>query len=217
MAVENMDGEYLYTETTRKEILPLIHEKAATALEIGCSFGNTLTWLKQEGHCERAFGVEINERAAEEARKRLDGVFCGNVENIKIPLAPGSVNLLLCLDVLEHLHDPWGTLRKLQEQLLAPGGILIVSVPNVQHHSVVFPLLFKGKWPYAGSGLLDKSHLRFFTRNTTKKMITDAGFQIEAVTNTKFRSSMRLINFLTFNLFKPMMVFQYFIRARKIQ
>jgi 2-polyprenyl-3-methyl-5-hydroxy-6-metoxy-1,4-benzoquinol methylase len=208
------EKQYVYNDKPRKEILPLIQGKAGTALDVGCGFGSTLAWLKAGGYCATAYGIEINEQAAAVARGRLDAVYAGNIDTMELPLAPGSVDLILCLDVLEHLNDPWGTLKKLH-CLLAPNGILIASIPNVQHFSVVVPLLFKGEWRYADSGLLDRSHIRFFTGRTSRELIEGAGFSIERMTDSGLPAWMRLINLVTFKLFNPLMTVQYFIRALK--
>jgi 2-polyprenyl-3-methyl-5-hydroxy-6-metoxy-1,4-benzoquinol methylase len=216
MADQIQYTEYLYGEKARKCILPFLKERVTTALDIGCGFGNTLAWLKKDGYCKKTFGVEINAHAAETARKQLDGVYCGNIETMDVPVEPESINLLLCLDVLEHLNDPWTTLMKIQKQLLAPGGILIASVPNVQHYSVVLSLLFRGKWTYSTAGLLDRTHLRFFTRRTAVEMVTNAGFHVETITAAELGKSIKLFNLFTANIFRPFTVFQYLIRARKL-
>ncbi|MCB4790970.1 MAG: class I SAM-dependent methyltransferase [Elusimicrobia bacterium] len=213
MIEEIKPSDYLYTESIRKDILPLIREKVDTALEVGCSYGNTLSWLKQEGYCKKAFGIEINENAAKIASQRLDGAYHGNIEKMDVPIAAGSIDLLLCLDVLEHLFDPWAALKKLKD-LMSPNGTLIVSIPNVQHFSIVLPLFFKGQWDYSGSGTLDKTHLRFFTGRTLREMITNSGFQIEIIHTPSIRGSRKLLNTLTFKVFQPLLVFQYLLRAK---
>jgi 2-polyprenyl-3-methyl-5-hydroxy-6-metoxy-1,4-benzoquinol methylase len=215
MSENDKANPYPYDDKARKVIFPLLKEKSFAALDVGCGRGGTLAWLKAEGFCEKTYGVELNAQAAHVARQRLDSLYEGNIENIDLPLLPNSIDLILCLDVLEHLNDPWTTLKRLHN-LIAPGGILIVSVPNVQHFSVVLPLLFKGEWRYADSGLLDRSHVKFFTGRSAREMIEGADFHIEVITDSGLNKWLRLINFITFNVFKPFTVFQYLIRAQKI-
>lgn len=169
-----------YFAHARREILPLLPRHASRALEVGCGAGHTLSLLKQQGLCDWACGIEISPTAAEQAGQRLDRVVQGNIEVMELPVEQESIDLLLCLDVLEHLIDPWGTLKRLST-LLSKDGILIASVPNVRHYRVLMPLLMRGRWDYLDSGILDRSHLRFFTRDTAIELIESAGLSVEKV------------------------------------
>ena len=80
-------------------------------------------------------------------------------------------------DVLEHLVDPWAAVRQARE-MLAPGGALVVSIPNVLHHAVVKDLL-RGRFDYRDAGVLDRTHLRFFTAATARELVEQAGFRVE--------------------------------------
>jgi 2-polyprenyl-3-methyl-5-hydroxy-6-metoxy-1,4-benzoquinol methylase len=205
------NGSYAYIGHPRKVIAPLLKEKADTALDVGCGYGATLAWLKEEGWCKKTVGIELNAAAAAEARRHLDVVYQGKVEDVAPVIAPASIDMILCLDVLEHLYDPWATLRLLHG-LLAPNGVLIASIPNAQHYSVSLPLLFKGEWRYAGSGLLDRSHLRFFTRHSAREMVEQAGFRIETFIDGGIPRRAAL---LTLNLLRPLFVVQYLLSARR--
>src|SRR5208283_1393393 len=112
---------------TRKEILPLIPDVVSKVLDIGCGAGNRLAWIKSLRNCVWVGGVELSSDAAMQARQKLDEVYVGNIEIMDLPIANGSLDLILCLDVLEHLVDPWSTVFRLQE-LLKPGGALIASI-----------------------------------------------------------------------------------------
>jgi hypothetical protein len=99
-------------------------------------------------------------------------------------------------------------------RLLRPGGQLIVSIPNVRHVSVLLPLL-RGHWDYADTGVLDRTHLRFFVRRTAVALIEAVGFSVERVvaSNTQTRTQ-RLLNLVTLGLLRDLFTVQYYIVAR---
>lgn len=204
-----------YFSHARREVLPLLPRHATRALEVGCGAGHTLSLLKQQGLCDWVCGIEISPPAAEQAAQRLDRVILGNIEAMELPVEPGSIDLLLCLDVLEHLVDPWETLRRLTT-LLSPNGVLVASLPNVRNYRVLLPLMLKGRWDYQDSGIMDRTHLRFFTRATAIELIESSGLSVKQVsaTNAHVRNwKYRLLNVLTLSRLRPYFEFQYLIRA----
>lgn len=172
------DNEYY--DNVRHEILPLLPVYSNKVLDIGCGNGSTLMWLKELGKCAWTSGIEIDPGAAEKARKNIDALYSANIETMDLPFEEASLDLILCLDVLEHLIDPWSATRRIQK-LLRPGGALIISVPNVRCKRVLLPLLFKGKWEYADQGILDRTHLRFFVRDSAIALVEDAGLRVDLV------------------------------------
>jgi SAM-dependent methyltransferase len=203
-----------YFDYTRREILPLLPDTIARALEIGCGTGNTLSWLRELKQCNWIGGVEVSPEAAASAREKLDAVFEGNIEEMDLPIEKNSLDLVLCLDVLEHLIDPWRMVRRLRD-LLKPGGALIVSVPNVRNRDILFPLLFKGKWEYAEAGLLDRSHLRFFVRDTAVQLVESSGLRVDKVDATGLGRSRksRFINSMLPRFITSLFIKQYLIRG----
>jgi 2-polyprenyl-3-methyl-5-hydroxy-6-metoxy-1,4-benzoquinol methylase len=169
-----------YYRNTRKDILPLLPDKFDRVLDVGCGAGSTLAWLKSTKGCTCTIGIEPFPEAAAAARKAIDVVYEGDIESLSVPIEPGTLDLVLCLDVLEHLIDPWTVTRRLQE-LLKPGGALIVSLPNVRNKRVIFPLLFKGKWNYRDFGVLDRTHLRFFVRETAIALVESSGLRVDKI------------------------------------
>ncbi len=137
-----------------------------------------MRWLRTVLDLEYAAGVELFADAANRARLVFDDVVVGDVETLELPFAPHDFDLILGLDVLEHLKDPWHVVRKLHG-LLRPGGAIVVSLPNIAHYSVSFPLLLRGRWNYATEGLLDQTHLRFFVQRTAAELMTSSGLVID--------------------------------------
>lgn len=122
-------------------------------------------------------GHDIDEEAAEQARGRARKVWTGDLETFPIEEAlPDTYAAILCGDVLEHLRDPVAVLSRLRTRL-RPGGVAVVSVPNVANWSVRLGLL-AGRFEYHDRGILDRTHLRFFTWRSAQAMVRDAGFEL---------------------------------------
>jgi SAM-dependent methyltransferase len=203
-----------YYECHRKDILPLVPKHVGKVLEIGCGTGNTLAYLKANGYCDWVGGVELFPDAAAEAMSKLDKLYEGNIEEMDLPIEIGSINMILCLDVLEHLVNPEAVIKKLHKYL-ATDGIIIASIPNVNHYSVTFPLIFQNKWSYQKNGILDKTHLRFFVRQTAINLMTCSGLTLNKVLpSIVFRKSI-MADKITMGLFKSFLTWQYLIKVTK--
>lgn len=208
-----------YFAHARQEIGPLLPHMCGRVLEIGCGSGATLGWLRQEHHAVRTVGIEIAQAAAEKARSFADDVFCLDFERHDLPGGAQKFDLILCLDVLEHMVDPWTVVDRLATQYLEVGGTLLVSLPNVRHYSVVLPLLFDGRWDYEDAGLLDRTHLRFFTKTSAQSLLSHAQLGPVTCTATGFDglSTKRLLNAVTLGVFRELVTYQYFLSARKVR
>jgi SAM-dependent methyltransferase len=129
----------------------------------------------------------------------------------------GNFDLIIALDVLEHLIDPWSIVRRLHG-ILNPGGVIIASIPNVGHYSVAVPLVLRGQWNYADEGLLDRTHLRFFTRRTAVDLLTCSGLVIDKIESTHFwqrRYLMKILSrLLDWLLPKHLSEYQFLIRVK---
>jgi len=170
-----------YYKNIRKDLIPLIPEKANCILEVGCGEGMTGKELKKRVGVFVA-GIELNENAAELAGDVLDDVIAGDIEKIEIPYNPASFDCIIFADVLEHLVDPLSALQKVKK-VLKKDGTIIMSIPNVQFYGVVHELI-EGNWTYQKEGILDETHLRFFTLKEIEKLVKNAGLYIKGIEET---------------------------------
>jgi len=203
-----------YYAYARTEIMSLIPGRGLKVLDIGCGQGATLAELKRSGKASVAVGIEINREAVSEAEKLLDDVIIGNVENLEIKYPEGYFDVIIIADVLEHLVDPWGTIKKLKKHL-APDGIMISSLPNIRQFGALSRLLFKGDFRYAEAGIMDRTHLRFFCKKNMAELFQD-GFEITGIKSIPelAKGELAWLNRLTLRLFEEFMVIQYVIVAR---
>jgi len=143
-------------------------------LDVGCASGYFARALAEHG-CTVS-GVEYDVDAAEQARPALAELVVGDLEQLDLvaQLGEGRFNVVVFGDVLEHLRDPLPVLRQART-LLAPGGYVVMSIPNVAHGAVRLQLL-QGRFDYRPTGLLDSTHIRFFTRDNLEVLLHDAGF-----------------------------------------
>ncbi len=162
----------------RPEVVALVPQTARRVLDIGCGAGRLGEAIKQRQPATVS-GIELDAQAATTARGRLDHVWAGDIEELDLDIPPGSFDAIVCADVLEHLREPARVLKRIREWL-APDGCIVASIPNVRHHSIVRSLL-QGNWTYESAGLLDRTHLRFFTRREIEKLFHRAGFAIDGM------------------------------------
>ena len=142
-------------------------------LDVGCATGYLGAALLERG-C-RVSGVEFDPVAAARATEILDEVLVADLEAVDLVdhFGPGVFDVVVFGDVLEHLRDP-GSLLRQARKLLDVGGYVVISVPNVAHGSLRLALA-QGSWRYTDRGLLDATHVHFFTRSTFLQMLSDAG------------------------------------------
>ncbi len=207
----------MYYEHPRTEIQSLLPVFSEKVLDVGCGTGATLAWLKSIGRCSATFGVELFEEAASQAKGKIDHLMIGSIEEDDFAFADERFDLILLLDVLEHLIDPWRVLRKLADCNLRVGGTVVACIPNIRFYGSFVPLVFKGQWEYADTGVLDRTHLRFFTKKSAKLLINGAGLNIEAVLSNPvdFSRKQQLANLITLNAFHDFLTQQYLIQAVK--
>ncbi len=212
--IKYKEKEIKYYGNSRIEILPLIPRHVNQILDIGCGSGDTLNFLKQNSFCNSAIGVEYFSEAANIAEGRVDRLYRSNIEDMNLDIKAGSIDVILCLDILEHLVNPQLVVQYLHT-LLAPGGCIIASIPNVRNFTVSIPLLFKNEWTYTNNGILDNTHLRFFVRDTAIQLMQSSGLILDSAVGINLGRKGRLLNKIFFGKLESLVAVQYLIKVRK--
>ncbi|MFA7605114.1 MAG: class I SAM-dependent methyltransferase [Rhodocyclaceae bacterium] len=167
-----------YQQGRREDVLPHVPRNIRSILDVGGGEGRFLADVKAELGCETHL-AEYAPAAGAIARSRVDRVWQGDFFTTRFDR---SFDCITFLDVLEHSTDPERWLHKAR-QLLAPGGHILASIPNVGHWSVVADLL-EGHWDYAAAGIHCITHLRFFTRSGIEQLMEQGGLRIERIVPT---------------------------------
>ena len=167
-----------YHLNPRIEVASFLNEPPGVVLDIGCGGGATGKLIKEKFPGTRVIGIELNSHAAEHARQFLDTVICESVDTINLVDHLGNlrVDTVLLLDILEHLYNPWQSLRRIRQWLQA-GTRVIASVPNIRNIRTLDDLA-GGRWDYDKNGVLDITHVRFFTKGTLRQLFEQTGYQI---------------------------------------
>lgn len=176
VVTSNPEGD-LYYARDRSSIYPHVESGQHRILDLGCGAGIVGKRLKELGRAKHVIGVEIFKPVADQAAKYYEQVFQGDIEAMDLNF-PEPFDYVICADILEHLRNPDKIVGRIFDWL-RPGGKLISSVPNIRNWRILADLLFKGRWEYEDSGILDRTHLRFFTEDTCRKMLTSQGLVVE--------------------------------------
>lgn len=174
MDYNNKEGFYYFNE--RPEMLEFFPANAEKVLDVGCGQGTFAVQLKNKFHTE-TWGIEYMKEHGEHATKVLDKVFIGPCESFLDHLPDNYFDVIYFNDVLEHLVDPYMVLKKMKSKL-SDKGIIISSIPNIRYHGSLKMYLFDKEWKYTDSGVMDHTHMRFFTKKSIQRMYQDLGFKI---------------------------------------
>lgn len=213
-----------YYASSRDDLIEFINNDFSSqinVLEVGCGLGTTLNTIKYKFSNANVYGIELVRDVAKYASVFTD-VRCGDIETMELDYPRDYFDYIIFGDVLEHLRNPIAVLERLKPYIKKDGCIL-TSIPNVMNISVIFELL-SGKWEYRDSGILDRTHLRFFTLETIKTMFSKAGYdicEVYANRNVKvenipewFKNMLKKYNFAPIEQFS---VFQYLVKARVLK
>jgi O-antigen biosynthesis protein len=159
--------------------------KCLNILEVGCSAGYFGAALKDVGHA--VWGVEPNQTAADAARTLLDGVYVGFIQDYFKAYPDKKFDVISFGDVLEHIAYPEEVLLLCRSHLNKSGAI-VASVPNVSHLAIR-TMLMEGRWDYSELGILDRTHLRFFTRSSLVQLFSNSSYQVLRVYPVKLAVS----------------------------
>lgn len=211
-------------DTTAGKLLAFVgYDK--TVLEIGCASGIQTKLLRDVFSCN-VTGIEINDVAAEQAKQYCNNLIVGNIETLclKECLGDSKFEVILMADVLEHLRHPDAVLQKLKSFLIDNNGYIVISIPNIVHASVVYQMT-QGAFRYTDFGLLDDTHIRFFSKQGITELLNDSGYDIveirrvlcdplltEIKVDINSRDDFSVMNYIIKNN-KESLVYQYVIKA----
>ncbi|MGO9545648.1 MAG: class I SAM-dependent methyltransferase [Rhodomicrobium sp.] len=214
MADHYIEKDHNYFSHARREVLPLLPQNFSRIFELGCGEGSTSRMIKSYYDVSFCAGLDIDERAISIARQYLDLALLDNIESTVLPDAVRDIDVILCLDVLEHLIDPWRVVRMLHERLSSK-GVIIASIPNVRYFRVSLPLVFKGSWELADAGILDRTHLRFFVKRSAIDLMTSSGLHLQETQPLGLENGRKahLINMLTGGVIEEFLAPQYLVKV----
>lgn len=183
-----------YYNFVRHDLIEMLPRIDGRFLEVGCGGGATLDLLKQKGAVYTA-GIDISPESIQDAKnKGVDCALVANIEKDDLPYSEKEFDCIILADVLEHLYDPWTTLKKLTRYLTDDGYVLL-SLPNIKYYQILHRLIFHDEWRYEEAGILDVSHIRFFTLSEILRLLASADLQpVDVRRNFLSSRKMRIIN-----------------------
>ena len=188
-----------YFDNTRTEMLRFIPNDVESIIEIGCgtgSFGARLKGLRDIHYT----GIDFDPESVRIASTRIDEALCLNVEKEELPFQR-RFDCIICNDVLEHMYDPWSVLKKLA-LTLTPRGYIVVSIPNIRYFPVFKEYFLQSQWVYRENGVMDWTHIRFFTEKSVRHLVESSGFEIlacEGINGERFPWKFALLNRMLLN------------------
>jgi methionine biosynthesis protein MetW len=167
----------------RHDIVACVPPGARQILDAGCSNGSLGEALRSAVPGRTVWGIEADPTFCREAAARIDRVVQADLDGLAWTetFAAHRFDALIFADVLEHLRDPWTVLRD-AVQVLSPGGVVVISIPNIRHVSAMYSIAIRGRFPRRERGLFDKTHLRWFTYGDAVALCRNAGLEVLRVT-----------------------------------
>jgi SAM-dependent methyltransferase len=209
-------------DIARDELVPFVPAGVRRLLDVGCGVGRYAAEVRRQRPEVEVWGVEPDPSSAAAARQHVPQLVEGFFPEVEVDLPAAHFHVVTFNDVLEHLVTPSLALAG-AARLLAPGGLVVASIPNVRHLSVLWPLLRRDDWNYDLFGLLDHTHLRFFTRTTMREFFEALGWTVVSVDGVNRRwdwrdgSERRRVRILTRLLggrLDPFLCVQFVVTAR---
>ncbi len=167
-------------DVANTDILSLVPDAARRVVDVGCMLGTLARAIRQRSPQTKVTGIDIDPDYAERAAEHCDEAFSCDIESIETDRWDGLFpsDCWVFGDCLEHLRDPWTLLKNIRTAI-DDDGCLLVCLPNAQHWSVQWRLA-SGQFRYESSGLMDRTHIRWFTRTTALEMLQTSGWTVEA-------------------------------------
>jgi 2-polyprenyl-3-methyl-5-hydroxy-6-metoxy-1,4-benzoquinol methylase len=213
MAVDFLLKPTGYYAQIRTEMIGYIPSTSKRMLEIGCAEGNFGAYFKEKGL--EVWGIEYSSAEAAVAATKLDKVYVGDIALHVDSLPDNYFDVIVCNDVLEHLIDPYIILEKFKTKLSAQ-GVVVSSIPNIRYFRTLYKFIFKKNWDYTDNGIMDKTHFRFFTINSIRKMYENLGYEIVSHEGINGSPSLKALfwNVITFGAFSDIKYLQFATVAR---
>ncbi|MGL5125357.1 MAG: class I SAM-dependent methyltransferase [Fusobacteriaceae bacterium] len=210
-----MNEDYLkkdvkYFSNPRKNVLEMIplEKRNGKILEIGAGTGATLVYAKESGFAKEVHGIDLVELDGQN-HPFIDKFSIGNIEEIEVPYKEKEFDVILLLDILEHLVNPKEMLINLKKYLKDDGYILI-SLPNFRELINMRNIFLKGDFKYEKSGILDETHLRFFCKKNHIELYEKSGYFVKKIQPSPWGGKKKLLNLLTLGLLKDFMPIQFY-------
>lgn len=216
-----MDKEDRYYNQVRYDLISILNNFINKTdrykyLDVGCGSCDTLVYLKENEMASSAEGIELMAiDNSNQQNELVDKLWIGPIEEKLGVIENNAYDIILCLDVLEHLVDPWSIVHTLADKLKV-GGYLFISCPNIREIKTMVNIFIGGKFEYAEAGILDKTHLRFFCANDLKDLGTTEKLEfIELIPNYKMAPNRGKFRWLHFSYLDTIFAPQYFCVSRK--
>lgn len=207
-------GDDNYNNTIRYDLVDLIPDVRGIILDVGCASGATMKYLFDLGAVD-VKGIDVSEESLAVARNSGFDVYKIDLNESSLPFEEKYFDTIILADVLEHLLDPWSVLSNIKKYL-KDDGVILISLPNIRNYKFVKRLIFQDKWDYAERGILDRTHLRFFTDTTAKKMIAGAGLKIIRTSYSSYKGAfISAVNFICRGLIKKFTAVQFYYVVKK--
>jgi 2-polyprenyl-3-methyl-5-hydroxy-6-metoxy-1,4-benzoquinol methylase len=214
------DKKQTYFSNPRLDLISLLPQnKNNKILEIGAGGGDTLVKIKELNLASEVVGVELFDMPHTNQRHpSIDRMIICNIETTELSLPDNYYDAIVCGDVLEHLLDPWAVVVKIARHLKT-GGLLIVSIPNFREFKNLIKVVIKGDFTYEESGILDKTHLKFFCKKNILQLMELGPFSVAKVSTnleyTPYVTKKHIFNKLTFKVFEEFLALQYIVVSAK--
>jgi 2-polyprenyl-3-methyl-5-hydroxy-6-metoxy-1,4-benzoquinol methylase len=212
-----------YFKNIRKELLDLIPEKNrnGSMLEVGAAEGETLLYAKKHNYANKVYAIELMKIPnSKQNCNEFESFIIANIEDMHLNYEKESFDVILFADVLEHLIDPYKVLYKFKKYL-KKDGVIIASIPNIRNWKILKTIFIRGDFKYEDSGILDKTHLRFFTKKNIMNLFEDNGYSIIFIQSNnrgkykRYLKQLRLFKFCSNLCFNEFNAEQYYVCAKK--
>lgn len=203
-----------YFKNKRAEMLKFVPPQCSKFLEIGCGDGSFGRQIKSTNKQVEYWGIDLDDNSITEAANNIDQALAGDINVIIENLPENYFDCIVMNDVLEHLMDPMEVLLGLESKI-KPNALLVASIPNVRYITNLFNLILKRDWEYTDYGILDKTHLKFFTKKSIIRFFQSKNFEIQILEGINPIKSwiVSLANCITLGFFNDTRYLQFAVLA----